>query len=248
MAKIAAKGKLTVGVKFDQPGFGLKDAVSGKVDGFDIQVAREIASALGLSESQVEFVETVSVDRIPALASGRVDLVVATMTVTPEREAEIDFSRPYYVAGQSILVRKGSTAINGLQDLAGRKVCSVRGSTSEQTLREKAPEAELVLLDGYAACVRDLKAGSVDAVSTDDVILAGFAASDNTLKLVGGQFTREPYGVGVPKGQADFVAFINAVLDGAIADGSWERSYDKYLGKVEGLPRAAEAKAKLPRE
>ena len=130
MGKIAAAKKLTVGVKFDQPGFGLKDPASGKVDGFDIAIAKEIGKALGLSEDQIEFTEAVSANRIPFLQEDKVDLVIATMTINADRKKQIDFSRPYYLAGQSILVKKDDTAIKSVDDLNGKKVCSVQGSTS----------------------------------------------------------------------------------------------------------------------
>ncbi len=246
MGKIVAKGKLTVGVKFDQPGFGLKDPVTGKVDGFDVQMAKDIAKALGLKEDQVEFVEAVSANRIPFLQQDKVDLVIATMTINADRKTQIEFSRPYYLAGQSILVKKDNTTITKVDDLNGKNVCSVQGSTSENNVKAKAPQANLLSLTGYAACVDSLKSGRVDAVSTDDIILAGFAASDNTLKLVGGQFTQEPYGIGVKKGNTDMVAFIDALLAKEFSDGTWDKTYDKYLGKVEGLPKAADARAKLP--
>lgn len=246
MAKIVAKGKLTVGVKFDQPGFGLKDPATGKVDGFDVQMAKEIAKALGLKEEQIEFVEAISANRIPFLQEDKVDLVIATMTINADRKTQIEFSRPYYQAGQSILVKKDNTTIKTVTDLNGKNVCSVQGSTSEKNIVAKAPQANLLSLTGYAACVSSLKDGRVDAVSTDDIILAGFAASDNTLKLVGGQFTTEPYGIGVKKGKTDMVAFIDALLAKEFADGTWDKIYDKYLGKVEGLEKAADARAKLP--
>jgi len=246
MGKIVAKGKLTVGVKFDQPGFGLKDPVTGKVDGFDVQVAKEIGKALGLKEDQIEFVEAVSANRIPFLQEDKVDLVIATMTINADRKTQIDFSRPYYLAGQSILVKKDNTTIKTVDDLNGKNVCSVQGSTSEKNVKAKAPQANLLSLTGYAACEDAMKSGRVEAVSTDDIILAGFAASDNTLKLVGGQFTQEPYGIGVKKGKTDFVQFIDALLAKELSDGTWDKIYDKYLGKVEGLPKAADARAKLP--
>ena len=138
------------------------------------------------------------------------------------------------------------TTITKVDDLNGKNVCSVQGSTSENNVKAKAPQANLLSLTGYAACVDSLKSGRVDAVSTDDIILAGFAASDNTLKLVGGQFTQEPYGIGIKKGNTDMAAFIDALLAKEFSDGTWDKTYDKYLGKVEGLPKAADARAKLP--
>ncbi|OAI44445.1 hypothetical protein AYO38_09690 [bacterium SCGC AG-212-C10] len=246
MAAIVAKGKLVVGVKFDQPGFGQKDPVSNKVEGFDADMAREIAKALGLKEDQVEFVESISANRIPYLQEDKVDLVIATMTINAMRKEQIEFSRPYYQAGQSILVKKDNSTIKSVDDLNGKNVCSVSGSTSETNVKTKAPQANLLSLANYSACVSSLKDGRVDAVSTDDIILAGFAASDTSIKLVGGQFTTEPYGIGMKKGKTDMTAFVDATLAKMFADGTWDKLYDKHLGKVEGLPKAAEARGKLP--
>jgi ABC-type amino acid transport substrate-binding protein len=247
MGKLKAAGKLTVGVKFDQPGFGLKDPASGKVDGFDVAIAKEIANALGLKEDQVEFVEAISANRIPFLQEDKVDLVIATMTINAERKQQIDFSRPYFLAGQSILVKKDNNSIKTVDDLNGKTVCSVQGSTSEKNVQSKAPQANLQSLTTYAACVSGVKDGRYEAVSTDDIILAGFAAADSSLKLVGGQFTQEPYGIGVKKGKDDFVQFIDALLTQWLEDGTWDKIYEKYLGKVEGLPSAEEARGKLPK-
>lgn len=246
MANIVAKGKLVVGVKFDQPGFGQKDPATNKIAGFDIDIAKEIAKALGLKEDQVEFVESVSANRIPFLQEDKVDLVVATMTINADRKTQIEFSRPYYLAGQSILVKSDNSTIKTVTDLNGKNVCSVSGSTSEKNVKEKAPQSNLLSLPNYSACVSSLKDGRVDAVSTDDIILAGFAAADSSVKLVGGQFTQEPYGIGIKKGKTDMVQFVDATLARMFQDGTWDKIYDKHLGKVEGLPKAADARAKLP--
>lgn len=246
MGKIVAAKKMVVGVKFDQPGFGLKDPVTGKVDGFDVAIAKEIGKALGLQETQIEFVESISANRIPFLQEDKVDLVVATMTINAERKTQIEFSRPYYLAGQSILVMKTNTTIKAVADLNGKKVCSVQGSTSEKNVQAQAPQADLQSLTTYAACVSGMKDGRYDAVSTDDIILAGFAATDTTLKLVGGQFTQEPYGIGMKKGKTDMQAYVDGLLTKWYADGTWDKIYTAYLGKVEGLPSPADARAKIP--
>lgn len=246
MASIIERGKLVVGVKFDVPLFGLRDPVSRQLDGFDVALAREIAREMGLSDAQIEFVEAVSADRIPLLDDDRVDIIVSTMTINAQRKEQVEFSRPYYVAGQSILVLKSTMNINGLGELTGKKVCAAKDSTSEQNIAARAPQAELLPLLSYSACVAALKDGRVDAVSTDDIILAGFAAADNTLKLVGGQFTSEPYGVAVKKGKTDMAAFISEVLGAMIADGRWDKLYNQYLGNVGGLPSAADARSRLP--
>jgi glutamate transport system substrate-binding protein len=246
MATIAASKHLTIGVKFDQPGFGVKDPVSGKVDGFDVAIGKEIAKALGLTDDQITFTEAISANRIPYLKEDKVDLVIATMTITDARKLEIDFSRPYFKAGQSLLVKKDNTTIKTVTDLNGKKACSVTGSTSEKNVKDKAPQVDLLSLDAYGACVSSLKDGRVEAVTTDDIILAGFAKADPTLKLVGGAFTQEPYGIGYKKGKDDLVAFVNTLLNAMLQDGRWDKIYAQYLGGIEGLPSAADARAALP--
>jgi glutamate transport system substrate-binding protein len=246
MDQIAKRGKITIGVKYDVPLFGLLDPVSAKVDGFDVAIGKEIAKELGLSENQIEFVEAISANRIPYLQQDKADLVISTMTINEERKTQIEFSRPYYLAGQSLLVKKDNTTIKTVADLNGKRVCSVQGSTSEKNVVEKAPQTQLLSLQVYSACVSSMKDGRVDAVTTDDIILAGFAAADKDLKLVGGQFTTEAYGIGMKKGKTDLQAFVDQLLTKMLADGRWEAIYKKYLGNVEGLPSSSDLKAKLP--
>jgi glutamate transport system substrate-binding protein len=246
MAQIQQRGRLVIGVKYDVPLFGLLDPVSRRVDGFDVALGKEIAKELGLSENQVEFVEAVTANRIPFLQEDRVDLVISTFTITAERKQQIDFSRPYYRAGQSILVPKSNTDISSVDNLNGKKVCAQSGSTSERNVMQKAPQAELLPLQTISACVQAMKDGRVDAVSTDDIQLAGFAATDSSLKLVGGQFTEELYGVGFKKGKSDLVKFVDDLLAKMLTDGRWEQIYSRYLGSVEGLPKAGDAKKELP--
>ncbi len=245
MGQLAARGKVIIGVKFDQPGFGFKDPVTNDVDGFDVALAREIARSLGLADGQVEFVEAVTARRIALLQGGDVDLVVATMTITEERKQSVDFSRPYYVAGQSILVREENDDIDEVDDLNGRRVCSVEGSTSAANLERAAPRSERVLLEAYTDCVAQLKDGRVEAVTTDDSILLQFIARDASMKLVGATFSEEPYGIGVAKGQADLVAFLDTILTNMLEDGRWDRLYNQYVGNVAGFPSAGAAKDRL---
>ncbi len=246
MAEIVDRGKMVVGVKYDVPLFGLLDPVSREVDGFDVALAKEIAKELGLEEDQVEFIEAISANRIPFLQEDRADLIISTMTINAERKTQIEFSRPYYLAGQSILIEADNTAINGIDDLNGKQVCSVQGSTSEKNVVAKAPQAQLLSLETYSACVSAMKDGRVEAVSTDDLILAGCAATDSDLKLVGGQFTQELYGVGIKKGATDMAEFVSGVIGDMLEDGRWEDMYEEYLGDVEGLPSASVAKQALP--
>jgi ABC-type amino acid transport substrate-binding protein len=245
MDTIAKRGKIVVGVKYDVPLFGLLDPATKKVDGFDVAIGKEIAKALGLREDQVEFIEAISANRIPYLQEDKADLIISTMTINADRKTQIEFSRPYYLAGQSILV-KSDSAIKGVNDLNGKNVCSVQGSTSEKNVVEKAPQTQLTSFTTYSACVQAMKDGRVEAVTTDDIILAGFAASDKTLKLVGGTFTTEAYGIGIKKGKTDLATFVTGVLNDMMKDGRWERLYQQYLGQAPGLPPAKEALEKVP--
>ena len=246
MDQVVKRGKLIVGVKYDVPLFGLQDPTTRRVDGFDVAVGKEIGKAMGLREDQIEFVEAVTANRIPFLLEDRVDIIISTFTITDMRKEQIDFSRPYYKAGQSILVKRDNNVIRTVADLNGRSVCAQAGSTSEQNVARMAPQANLQPLQVISACVSALKDGRIDAVSTDDIQLAAFAYQDRDLKLVGGQFTTELYGVGVKKGKQDLVSFIDAEIGKMLSDGRWEKIYGQYLGGVEGLPTAAQAKADLP--
>lgn len=245
MARIARRGELRVGVSYTIPLFGELDPISGEVSGFDADLGREIAYELGLSEEQITFIDTPVEDRIPAVQEGRVDIVIEVMTITPERAEEVNFSRPYYIAGQSILVQRNNRSVSNFRDLATARVCTVPTSTSAETLVERSPTTELTFNTSFAACVATMRNGEADAITSDDIILAGLAETDESLTLVGGQFTTEPYGVAVPKGNEDFVEFINEIIDEMIEDGRWGKLYYQYLGDVPGLPPVSEAKERL---
>jgi ABC-type amino acid transport substrate-binding protein len=239
MAKVVQRGRLVAGVKQDQPLFGYLNPRTNKLEGFDVDVVKEVARALfnDPSESRLELKPVTSASRIPLLQEGGIDLIAATMTITEERKQQIDFSDVYYLAGQSLLVKKDSPAAK-IQDLdqADKTICSAKGSTSEQNITKFAPNAQKVLFDGYADCVTALQQGRADAVSTDDIILAGFAAQDPGLKLVGGQFTQEPYGLGVNKASAGFLEFVNGVLKTMKANGRWKAIYTQWLGSIGPAP------------
>ena len=226
MAKLQDAGEITIGVKFDVPPFGKKNPQSGDVEGFDVEMGTFIADALGV---EPKFVEAISDNRIPFLQDGTVDLILSTMTITTDRDAEIDFSEPYFVAHGRILV-PGDSDIQGVEDLAGRSVCTALGSTYEGNLKESAPEAELKLVDSYSECLELVQTGSVDAVSTDDVILTGMIIQDPSLKLVGDELTVEPYGVGIKEGDTEFKAFVDGVIADVKADGRWKEIFDTWIG------------------
>ena len=235
MAELNEKGSVTVGTKFDQPGFGLLNP-SGEPEGFDVEIAKIIAAELGIEADSIEFVETVSANREPFIQNGQVDFVVATYTINDKRKEVVDFAGPYYQAGQDIMVAKGNPeGIEGPEDLAGKTVCSVEGSTPAEKIRTDYPEAQLVTYDVYSKCADDLKNGNVQAVTTDNVILTGLiAGSPDDFELVGNPFTEEPYGVGLAKGDDEFRAFINDVLEQSFEDGSWEEAWDRTAGAISG--------------
>jgi glutamate transport system substrate-binding protein len=233
MAKLQSAGKVTVGTKFDQPLFGLKN-LEGKPEGFDVEIAKIIAGEMGIQADNIEWVETVSANREPFLQQGKVDFVVASYTINDKRKQVIDFAGPYYVAGQDIMVKKGNPlGIKGPDDLAGKKACSVTGSTPAENIRTKYPQAKLTEFDVYSKCAEALKNGQVDAVTTDNVILLGLISKDQeAFELVGKPFTEEPYGIGVKKGDDQFRTFINDVLDKIKSDGRWQQAWDATAGKV----------------
>lgn len=231
--------KITIGIKFDQPGLGYKDG--DKYTGFDVDVARYVAKQLGYSEDQIEWKETPSAQRETMLQNGDVDMILATYSITADREKSVDFAGPYFVAGQDLLVRSDDKAITGPSDLDGKKLCSVTGSTSAQTVKEKyANKVQLMEQAGYAQCVTALISGTVDAVTTDDVILAGLAAAKGSgkLKVVGKPFTEEKYGVGIKKGDTSLKKKINAALKKMIEDGSWQKALDSATKGTGYTPNA----------
>ncbi len=236
MAELQGKGKIVVGTKFDQPLFGQLNPATNKPEGFDVEVAKIIARKIFGSggDSKIEFIEAVSRNREPFLEEGKVDIVVATYTINDARKQRIDFSRPYYIAGQDIMVKKSDNAIKGVEDLNGKKVCSAKGSTSEQNLRQKAPQADPVLFDTYSECAQALADGRVEAVTTDNVILLGIIEKNPDFKLVSKPFTSEPYGIGMAKNRQGFKEFIDTTLQESFKDGSWQKAYESTVGKVAG--------------
>lgn len=236
MAKLSEAKKIKVGTKFDQPLFGLKPP-SGDPEGFDTEIARIIASELGIPEDGIEWIETVSANREPFIEGGQVDIVVATYTINDTRKQKVDFAGPYYEAGQSIMVLESNNDINGPDDLAGKKVCSVEGSTPAKNMAEKYPQAQMQLTDAYSNCLEPLRQGQVDAVTTDNVILSGFVDQNaGEFKIVGEPFTKEPYGIGMKKGDDAFRTFINDTLEKAFEDGRWVQAWEDTAGAVLDTP------------
>ena len=235
MARLAEEGSITIGTKFDQPLFGLVGP-DGVPEGFDVEIATLIAGELGIAPEDIEWVETPSQNRETAIENGDVDLVVATYTINDDRKERVGFAGPYYEAGQSILTLTSNEDIQGPDDLAGTRVCTVSGSTPEQNLLENYPDAEVVPFGTYSECLEPLRNGQVDAVSTDNVILAGFAAENDDLEVRGEPFTSEPYGIGVAKDDVEFRMWINDVLEEIFADGRWTQAWEDTAGSVLPTP------------
>ena len=236
MAEIAEAGTVTVGTKFDQPGFGLQN-LEGEPEGFDVEVAKIIAGAMGIAPEDIEWKESTSDIREQVIEDGEVDYVVATYTINDERKERITFAGPYYEAGQMLMVAADNDAIETPEDLADNpdaKVCSVTGSTPSETIKEYlASEDQLVLFDVYDKCADALENGQVDVVTTDNVILLGFVdESEGAFKLVGEQFTEEPYGIGIEKGDVEFCEFINETL--ADNEDAYLAAWEATAGEVEG--------------
>jgi len=235
MAELSEAGAITIGTKFDQPLFGLVGP-DGVPEGFDVEIAKMIAAKLGIDEEGITWTETVSANREPFIETGQVDIVVATYTINDARKELVSFAGPYYEAGQSILTLAENEDIQSEADLEGKKVCTVSGSTPEKNLLENFPDTEVIPFGTYAECIDPLKNGQVDAVSTDNVILAGFAASDPLLEVRGEPFTQEPYGIGLTKDDTDFRMWINDVLEESFEDGSWVEAWESTAGTVLPTP------------
>ena len=235
MAELNEAGAITIGTKYDQPGFGLLNP-DGTPEGFDVEIGKIIAAKLGIPEDGITYVETVSANREPFIQNGQADIVVATYTINDKRKEVVDFAGPYYVAGQDIMVAKGNPdGIAGPEDLAGKNVCSVEGSTPAENIRTNYPEATLTLFDVYSKCADALTNGQVDAVTTDNVILTGLVAGNpDGFELVGNPFTEEPYGIGLAKGDQAFRDFINDTLEESFEDGSWADAWDATAGAISG--------------
>jgi glutamate transport system substrate-binding protein len=230
MAKLYEAQSITIGTKFDQPLFGLVNP-NNVPEGFDVEIGKIIAAELGIAADKIKWVETVSANREPFIENGQVDIVIATYTINDKRKESISFAGPYYFAGQSILVLANNTDINGPDDLKGKKVCSVTGSTPAEKLAEIG--AEPVLTDAYSNCLEPLRNGQVVAVSTDNVILAGLAAqNEGEFKLAGTPFTDEPYGIGLAKNDTEFRMWINDIIEKAYKDGRYKAAWEKTAGTI----------------
>ena len=223
--------KIVIGTKFDQPGLGLKKP-DGTMSGFDVDVAKYVAKQLGYNEDRIEWKESPSGQRETLIQNNQVKYIVATYSITDARKAKVDFAGPYLITGQSLLVRADNNDITGPESLQNnKKLCSVAGSTPAQRIKDKYPGVQLQQYDTYSACVEALKNGAIDAVTTDEVILAGYAAqSPGAFKVAGKPFSEERYGIGLKKGDTDLRTKINDAITKMEQDGSWKAAFDKNLG------------------
>lgn len=227
----ADSGRLTIGIRFDQPGLA-EHTLDGRFVGFDVDVAEYVAGKLGVKPSGITWRETTSATRETDLTSGRVDLVVATYSITDARKQSISFAGPYFVTGQDLLVRRSDTTITGPEALNGRRLCSVEGSTSAQEVKTRFAQAvQLVEYPRYPDCVTALLAGQVDAVTTDGVILAGYVTQNpELLKVVGKPFSVERYGIGLRKGDAAGTQALDDAIQQMIDSGKWLDSLHTNIG------------------
>ncbi|RII42623.1 ABC transporter substrate-binding protein [Galactobacter valiniphilus] len=222
----SGEGKIRIGIKFDQPGLGFQDG--SNYTGFDVDVAKYVANELGYPADKVEFVSSPSANRENMLANKQVDMIFATYSITDARKERVSFAGPYFVAGQDLLVRKDDSSITGKDSLSGKKLCSVTGSTSAEKVKKDVPGVQLVEQSGYANCLGLLEKGGIDAVTTDDIILAGLAAAKanhGKFKVVGAPFSTEKYGVGLPKG-SDKCESINKAITKMIDSGEWKKALE----------------------
>lgn len=237
MAKLASAGTLRVGTKFDQPLFGLK-GLDGKPVGFDVEVAKIVAAKLGIPADKITYTETPSKIREDAIVNNQVDMVIATYTINDARKQKVSFAGPYYVAGQDLMVKADNTAITGPDTLkaANARVCSVSGSTPAKNIATYVDPGNIVLFDVYSKCADALRNGQVEAVTTDNVILSGLVStSQGAFKLVGKTFTKEPYGIGIAKGDKVFCQFIDDALKSSGTDGTYTAAWKATVGKVQPL-------------
>jgi polar amino acid transport system substrate-binding protein len=236
MERIQTRGRLIVGVDQNTYLFGYRDPLSGELSGFDIDIARKLAQAIFGDPSKIEFRVMTSADRIPKLKSNDVDVVVRTFTINCERRKEIEFSSVYFEAEQRVLVARDSDA-TGLADLGGqRRVCAAEKSTSIARIANFPGKLVPVQVKNWSDCLVLLQLGQVEAVSTDNTILAGMAEQDPGTKVVGDSIADEPYGIGVPLANKDMVRFVNGVLEGLRSDGTWTEIYQRYLGVLGDPP------------
>lgn len=230
MARIASRGRLIVGTDIGSNPLSFRDPISGDIEGFDIEVADWISQAI-FGSSRIEYRILSTGDRVEALENGDVDIVVKSMSITCDRRQSVDFSSPYYVAQQRILVYRNS-GIESVAGLANKSVCTTSRATSATRITDRVPSVKLVSTNNWADCLVLMQQGQVDAIVGDEPVLAGIATQDPWVRIVGDSIGTEYYGVGIPLGQDDMVRFVNGVLEQRRADGSWQSAYNQWLYRL----------------
>jgi polar amino acid transport system substrate-binding protein len=238
MRTIQDRGRLIVGVDQNTLLLGYLNPFNGQIEGFDIDMLRQLAKAIFGDPNAIEFKAISSAQRIPVIQDQSVDIVADAMTINCERARQVAFTTVYYDAGQRIMAPSNSP-VHGTRDLAGRKVCATVGSTSIQNIRKLAPRAIPYPVPLRTDCLVALQEGKVDAISTDDAILYGFQAQDPYTKIVGPRFSDEPYGMAIDRRHPEFVRFVNGVLAQMRSNGTWASIYEKWLGRVTHAPAPA---------
>jgi putative glutamine transport system substrate-binding protein len=227
---------LTWGVKADTKLFGLMNVKDSRIEGFDIDMAKALTKQMLGKDAKANFVQVTSQTRIPLLKNGNLDAIIATMTITKEREKVVDFSNAYFDAGQSLLVKKGSS-IKGVQDLnhKGTKVIGVVGSNSVANIKKFTPKAQVIQLQDYAQALTALKSGQGVALTTDNGILFGMAVDNPGYQVVGKAFTKEPYGVAINQGQTELKTHLNQAIKKLETSGEYNRLIEKWFGDIPGF-------------
>jgi polar amino acid transport system substrate-binding protein len=231
MARIERRGHLIAGVDQNTLRFAYFDPRARRIVGFEIDLLRQLAKAIFGNPNKVVFKAITTLERLPAVQDGTVDVVADAVTITCARREKVDFSTVYYDAGQKLLVPLNSPVVS-IKDLGGTRVCALRGSTSITTLVGLDPHAKVDPVDQRTDCLVALQEGNVAAITSDDSILLGFEAQDPDTKIVGPSFAPEPYGMAISKAHPDFVRFVNGVLAEMRADGTWKTIYKRWLGGV----------------
>lgn len=227
--RIQENPTITWGVKADTNLFGLYNIEEGEIQGFDIDIAKALTEVITGQEENAKFVEVTSKTRVPLLKNGNIDAIIATMTISPERLKQVNFSDIYFAAGQSLLVPE-SSSLNGIEDLTkDHTVLAVKGSTSAQNIRAAAPDTNILELENYAEAFTALQAGQGDAVTTDNAILLGIIADNPGYRLAGQPFTDEPYGIAIDYGQENFLNQVNEALDTLVENGTYEQIFHKWF-------------------
>ncbi|WP_328814094.1 glutamate ABC transporter substrate-binding protein [Nonomuraea cypriaca] len=239
--KIQGASTVVVGTKYDQPSLGLK--VGNDPEGFDVDVAKAVVKELaGGKDVEIVWKESASSNREPFLQNGTVDIIFASYSITEERKGKVTFGGPYVVAHQDVMVRKDDTSINTPQNLVGKRICKAAGSNSYRRITDPPPDGELDLdattvdAANYSECVQKLSGSNLDAVTTDDLILAGFAKqAGGNFKVLGQGFTDEKYGIGLKKGDTKTCEAVNAAVKKLWDNGTISQLLTKWFGGIQGL-------------